>query len=251
MKSKEIYNIINEIAPYDTQMSFDNSGFLVGDKNAEVSKVLICLDITSPVVEEAKEKNCQLILSHHPIIFNPAKKVLAGTPLYNLAVSGISAICSHTNLDIGEIVGVNKSLAETLELVNFKKEDYSECVFSAELEYEMTAGEFSEYVKEKLSAPYTVFTRGTEDKIIKKIAFCSGSGGDFIFDSIGNCDAFLTGEAKHHELIFAWEQNFPMFVCGHYATEKIFDKYLKEYLESKCEGVEFILSENEEDPVEI
>ncbi len=246
---KDIYKIIDGAAPFSESMSFDNTGILVGDPEAKADKALIALDISLPVVEEAKRIGADLIVSHHPIIFNPAKKIIKGTALYELAVSGISAICCHTNLDVSLVCGVNKSLSERLGLIDFKRDENSECMFTAELENELTARDFCSLVKENLNAPYTVFTRGTEDKKIKKIGFCSGAGGEFVFDAIGSCDAYLTGEAKHHELLFAYEREYPVFVAGHYATEKIFAESFRDYLLTKIDDTEFVLSLDENDPV--
>ena len=248
-KVQDIYNVIDKAAPFSESMSFDNTGILVGNPDAEVKKALIALDISVPVVEEAHKLGVNLVISHHPIIFNPAKKVMVNSALYNMVAYGISAICCHTNLDVSLACGVNKALSKKLGLVNFKRDENSECMFTAELPNEIKASEFSELLKEKLNAPYTVYTRGTENKLIKKLGFCSGAGGEFVFDAVKSCDAYFTGEAKHHELLFAFEKNYPMFVAGHYATEKIFDEELKSYLLGEIGDVEFILSSEDLDPV--
>ena len=245
---KDIYKIIDEAAPFSTQMSFDNSGLLVGDPGMTVKKALICLDITRPVVREAKEKGCELILSHHPVIFNPARKVMSGTALYDLITGGFSAICSHTNLDVSLVCGVNRSLSDTLGLVNFTRDGSSECMFTAELPEVMNPADFLALLKEKLHAPYARVTSVDQNRKIKKIGFCSGSGGEFVFDAVSTCDAYLTGEAKHHELLFALENDFPMFTAGHYATERIFAGPFAEYLASQISDVEFIVSSSEKDP---
>ena len=100
MKASEIYQAIDEMAPFSVHASYDNPGFLIGDQNAEVTKVLLALDITVPVVQEAAQLGAELIVSHHPVIFHPIRQLLAGSVCYELAQSGISAICAHTNLDV-------------------------------------------------------------------------------------------------------------------------------------------------------
>ena len=115
----EIYSYIDSIAPFDTQMDFDNSGLLVGSKNDKVDKVLLALDITNEVVEEANNLNANLIISHHPIIFKPIKSLSSDSIPYKLAKYGISAICAHTNLDMSN-QGVNKCLADALGLKDTK-----------------------------------------------------------------------------------------------------------------------------------
>ena len=245
MKVIDVYNAIDEKAPFATAMDFDNVGMLVGDKYAEVTRVLLALDITKDVVAEAEKLGANLIVSHHPVIFNPVKRLAAGTALYELASKGIAAVCCHTNVDLSPEIGTNKMLADVLELENFTCE--GECLFSGALKKAMTAAEFAAFVSAKLNAPYITYT--DSDKTIKKIGFCSGSGGEFVFEATDSCDAYLTGEAHHHELLFAKEQNFPMFVAGHYATERPFVDIMKNYLSAKFPAAEFIVSTADTDPV--
>lgn len=94
-----IYGKLNSLAPFATQESWDNSGLLVGDPDAEVKTALVVLDITAEAVREAREIGAELIISHHPVIFHPLKKVESGSVVWELAQAGISAICAHTNLD--------------------------------------------------------------------------------------------------------------------------------------------------------
>ena len=116
---KDIYDALDRYAPFSTQMSFDNAGFLVGRSGQAVSRLLVALDITEEVVSEAAELGCQLIVSHHPVIFRPARSITdettTGRILLALAEGGISAICAHTNLDAA-VGGVNDALAERLGL---------------------------------------------------------------------------------------------------------------------------------------
>ena len=119
VKVQDIYNFIDEIAPFDTAMDFDNVGMLVGNMNQEVAKVLLALDITPDVVNEAKTIGAHLILSHHPVIFNPIKSLDTSNAVYMLSGNNISAICAHTNLDMAPF-GVNTCLAGTLKLYNLE-----------------------------------------------------------------------------------------------------------------------------------
>ncbi len=245
MKIIDIYNAIDEKAPFETALDFDNVGVLVGDKEAEVTKVLLALDITLPVVKEAKALGAELIVSHHPIIFNPLKKLAADTAVYELAAGGIGAVCCHTNVDLSMEIGTNKALAEALELEDFSHE--GDCLFSAALKEAMSASDFAAFAADKLNAPYLTYT--DSDRIIRKIGFCSGAGGEFVYAAADCCDAYLTGEAHHHELLFAREQDLPMFVAGHYATERMFTSAMKNYLSEKFPAVEFIISTADTDPV--
>ena len=113
----DVYNFINSFAPFNTAEDFDNVGLLVGDKKATISKALVCLDCTEEVIAEAITIGANLIISHHPIIFSPLKKVLSDSIVYKLIQNSISVISAHTNLDIAPM-GVADNLAEKMELEN-------------------------------------------------------------------------------------------------------------------------------------
>ena len=112
-----VYDFLQEKAPFELQLGFDNAGFLVGRRDAAVSRILVSLDITEPVIQEAVERKAQLIVSHHPVIWGGAKSVTDQTPtgrkLLALAENHIAAICAHTNLDT-VADGVNDALARRL-----------------------------------------------------------------------------------------------------------------------------------------
>ena len=100
---KDIFQFVDSIAPFETQEGFDNAGFLVGRGGREVRKVLVALDITLEVADEAVSQGAELILAHHPVIFQPVQSVTDGTVtgrvLLELLEHGVAAICAHTNLD--------------------------------------------------------------------------------------------------------------------------------------------------------
>ena len=116
---KDIYQFIDKLAPFSIQENFDNAGFLVGRTTRDVSRVLVALDITVPVILEAEQVGAELIVAHHPVIFYPLKGVTDTDPAQErvllLAEKGIAAICAHTNLDAAA-EGVNDLLAQALEL---------------------------------------------------------------------------------------------------------------------------------------
>ena len=115
---RDIYNFLDSIAPFKTAMDFDNCGLLVGNMSESINKVLLSLDITREIVGEAESIGANLIISHHPVIFNPLKKLLSDCVPYMLAKKGIGAICAHTNLDMADGCGVNACLAKAIGLKN-------------------------------------------------------------------------------------------------------------------------------------
>lgn len=240
-KISEIYAYIDKIAPFDSAMDFDNPGLLCGNKNAETERALVCLDITAPVVKEAKKLGCNLIISHHPVIFKPLYSLESGSVPYMLASSGITAICAHTNLDLSP-VGTNAQLAKKLDLAAVEMVE-NEPIAIGLLKHEMSPLNFAKHVKEKLGCKGLRYLSG--GKNIKKVGICTGSGGDMLCKISDKIDAFITGEIKHHELINAAAVNITVADIGHYRSEFIVCAPLASILSTRFKDVEFIVSESD------
>ncbi len=245
---KEIYDYIDSFAPFDTAEGYDNVGILAGDPNENITRVLLALDITTAVVKKAEEINARLIISHHPVIFRPVRSVMKGTALYELVQSGISAICAHTNLDKSQEFGVNTALASAMGLKNCKISDKSELLFTADTEKAMTAEEFAVSVKNSIGLDSIAYTNG--GRMINKVGFCSGAGGDEIFTAKADgCDAFVTGELKHHEIIFANENNISAYILGHFGSENVVIKPLAKKLSERFTDITFEVIQGDTDGV--
>lgn len=240
MKISTVYNYIDTIAPFEMQMSFDNAGLLVGNVDGEFENALLSLDITPQVVREAVDKNCQLIISHHPVIFQPLKKCLADNLVYQLAQNGLTAICAHTNFDMA-VGGVNDALCQLLD-INVKNVDQVSSAFRmGTLQQSMTAKEFAAIVAERL---HTVVRLTNAEKIVQTIAVCGGSGGDFYADAFcAGAQMLLTGEAKHHELLDAQALVFSLAVAGHFETETVAMPFLAKRLQVVFPQNKFLISE--------
>ena len=206
---KEIYQLIDNFAPFETQMDFDNAGFLVGWGDSAVERVLVALDITKVVVEEAVRRGCQLIVSHHPVIFGGVKSVtdetVTGQVLLALAENGLSAICAHTNLDAAE-GGVNDCLAQRLGLTDtvLLEQDgtdrrgraYGIGRIGQAHKTGLSGAEYAAYVKEKLGARSVRF----EDAGIpvSRVAVGGGSCGSMLEQvRAAGCDTFVTADVKY------------------------------------------------------
>lgn len=227
----EIYNYLDKKYPYRFQESYDNSGIMV-NCGREINKVVVSLDITNAVINYASSIEADLILSHHPVIFNPIKRVEYNTPVFNLISNGISAISAHTNFDIAE-GGVNDALASKLGLQNitpvFKVSEHMNngmphgnyICRAGELCTEMLPFDFANYVSEKLIGRHGMeYVDG--GKPVKRVAVGGGACGEYTFEcGRYGIDAFVTGEAKHHEMIYAAENGITLIAAGHYATEQV------------------------------
>lgn len=240
---KDIYEYINSIAPFENQCEWDNSGFLVGCKDNEVKKIGVVLDITTASVDYAAKNGIDLIVSHHPVIFRAVKHFTDGDLPFALASKGISAICAHTNLDIAK-GGVNDALAEILGFENVSLfADSGDLSMIRIAEIDETDGEsLAKYVAEKLNAPVRIADSGRK---IRKVAFCGGSANEFVPDVAANgCDAYITGELKHHEFLDALEMGVTVITAGHFETENPVVAVLAEKLKNNFDVEVQIIPQN-------
>ncbi len=226
MKLKEIYDFLDSIAPFKTQCDFDNAGFLVGDINEEFKGAVVALDVTEGAIKYAESIGANLIISHHPVIFEPLKSVTCESLVYRLIKSGINVISAHTNLDMAE-GGINDKLAELIGLENVGKIVPEGEVFAArmgEIPEEMSADEFGLYLKGIFSGAIKYCD---PEKPIKRIAICSGSGGSLLEEiAKEGADAFVTADVKHNVFLDAAHLGISIYDCGHFDTEDIIVKPL-------------------------
>ncbi len=242
MKNIDILNCLEEWCPKSTAASYDNVGFLVGDQNQEITKILVALDCTSRVIEEAKNLGANLIVTHHPIIWAPLKNITEQTRVFKLIKNGISVISCHTNLDVAK-GGVNDCLAKALGLKSVKILDNLEGDFSSrygELDKALTPDEFALYVKEKLN---TVVRFSTGKTNIKRVAICGGAGSEMLVPALlSGCDALVTADVKHSTFITAEEKGLTLIDAGHFNTENMIISPLAEYIRTRS-GIEVFVSE--------
>ena len=249
---KDILEKLEQLSPLSMAMDWDNSGFLVGDREAEIHRVLIAVDATKDVVEEAVEKRADLILTHHPMIFKPIKRVVkedtVGEKIITLARHNISVVCMHTNFDV---IGMADEVADRLDL---KNKEVLEVTFEddiskeglgrfGELPREMSLKELAELVKLKFRIP-NVMMYGESDAIVEKVAICGGSGRSMIPYAIKNgCREFITGDIDYHSALDAMQDGLYLIDAGHFGIEKIFIPYMKDFFAREVRDVVAISSE--------
>lgn len=242
----EIYDYIDSFAPFETAMNFDNAGLLIGSRNMTSENVLLSLDVTTDVINEAAEKNIGIIISHHPIIFNPIKSISAESVQYLAAKNNIAVISAHTNLDIAKN-GVNDSLAAAIGIVS-ENGTNDDCMLIGELENEFTSYDFAVHIKSVINCRGLRYTK--RNGLIKKAAVACGAGGSSIFNAVKNgADAIITGEIKHHEILFAIENNVSVYDLGHFQSEDLIINILAKKLSEHFKETIFEKAESDTDRV--
>lgn len=236
----DIYNFIDNLAPFKTALDFDNVGFLIGNMSCVVTKVLVALDVNDEVIAEAEKKGAQLIISHHPVIFKPLKNIMSNTIPYKLVQKGFCVISAHTNFDIAEN-GVNTQLAKALELDDIHLVE-GECMAVGNLKNEMSTKEFATYIKSKLGCNGLRYTSCNQK--IKRVAVGGGACGEYIYlaKEFG-ADAFITGEIKHNYILESKQIGLTVVDVGHYKSEDVVIQPLVDMLSEKFANVSFEKSE--------
>lgn len=238
---KTVSDYINSFAAYDSCCDWDNCGILVGDGEQAVKKIGLCLDLTNETFKNAKDENVDLIITHHPLIFTPQKNFLAGDKSFELVKAGMSLISIHTPFDCAQ-GGVNDVLCEIFGLTDVKGIDSDETkIPMARIGSIKTQSstEFASFVAQKLD---TVCRVVNCNNTVSRVAVCGGAGMDFFDDVIREgADAYVTGEIKHHEMLYAKEKGITIIDAGHFKTENPSMVYLKNKLEKDFKEVEFVM----------
>lgn len=259
MNYLKLEGILKGICPEDLQEEWDNSGLQIGFGDYDVKRVLVTLEVTEDVVNEAIEKSVDLIVTHHPLFFGSFNKItpdlLPTKYAIRLISAGIGVYSCHTNFDKMS-GGNNDYIGNLLGITGVQGNDF---LRYGELEREMTIGEFSRVISEKLDVdPGSLRFIGTLDgsRKIRKIAWCTGAGADFIMDAFDlKADVYVTGDIKYHEARTIEEFGLCCIDIGHFGSEKIFTEnmanILNRYFEKNCpvdDTLEVISSEMDKDP---
>lgn len=237
IKVKDVFDFLNSKYPVDTAREFDNVGILVGDANSIVNRCVVALDCDINTVAAARECAAELIVTHHPVIFDGLKDVLSGSVVSELIKSGISVISMHTNLDIAT-GGVTERLCETLGLTNVAHYTAHDGFLIRRADCSVAdADNLALHIKGKLGGAVR-YVKGSSD--IKQVLVCSGSGGDFLEDVIdGGFDALIAGDIKHNVFIKAVNCGVAVFDAGHYNSENVIVEPLVKMLSSRFTQVDF------------
>ncbi len=248
MKVKEILGVIDTAYPFAAAEDWDHSGLLVGDPEAEVTKVFVAVDATDEIIEEARERGAQLLFTHHPLLFHPLSAVVAddfiGRRVLSLAKNDMSYIAAHTNYDVirmGRLAAERLSVAVEGPLeASFGPEGLG---FVGTLSAPVSLADFAKQLREAFGLP-SVEVYGDPEKTVERVAMLPGSGRhEYTLGLAQNADVYVTGDMDHHSGIDAAAQGMAVIDAGHYGVEQIFVADAAAYLRKHCPGVEVMEEE--------
>lgn len=257
MKIKEVLSALERFAPLPLQEGWDNAGLQIGLTEAEVSGALLCLDVNEAIVDEAIEKGCNLIVSHHPLLFKGLKTIsdadYVQRTVMKAILNRIAIVSMHTNMDNAK-GGVNYKIAEHLGLhdVEFFAEKSGNVEAGSGvvglLPEPMSATAFIQLVKERFGVKCAQCNELLL-RPVNKVAICGGSGDFLLSDAIAQgADAFITGE-MHYHVYFGQEQKIQICVIGHYESEQFTSEIFKSIIEDECPGLPVMIAETSTNPI--
>lgn len=235
-----VYDWLNEIAPFETAESYDNVGLLIGSMNAPVERILVALDATPDVLDEAMEKDVHLIVTHHPLMFRGTKRILEddyeGQVISRLIRQRMNLIAAHTNLDQSPLYSGSAALVKALKLQNVRQEGF---MFVGDMP---DAPVRADVLRGRIAAceDAAVYQFGRNDALITTLGI-SGGAYDEGFEqarSMG-AQAYLTGEVRHHNALAAIGTGFVLYQGGHFGTEAPLVPLLAEALQNALNALKY------------
>lgn len=249
MNLKDVIAILEEQSPKSLACDWDNVGLLAGRTDKEIQKIYIALDATDEAVEAAVEAGADLLLTHHPLIFKGMKRIVSedfiGRRLIKLIQNDIPYYAMHTNFDVkgmadlsAAMLGLEKTeVLDVTAVLEGKEEGIGRVGWFME---PMTAEECAGFVRAVFSLK-EIKVFGDPNRVLSRAAISPGSGKSEIDRAIAKkADVLITGDIDHHDGIDGAARGLCIMDAGHYGLEHIFIRYMKEYLEKHCTGVEVI-----------
>lgn len=258
MNIKEVISALERFAPLPLQEDWDNAGLQVGLTEVEVSGALLCLDVTEAIVDEAINNGCNLIVSHHPLIFHKLSNLTGSDYVQRAIIKAIrydiAIVSMHTNMDNAK-GGVNFKIAEKMGLSDvrfFAKKEIGGIKCGAgtigKWDESLAADDFVKKLKETFCVE-CVECNELLRRPIKKVAICGGAGAFLLDEAIREgADAFVTGEMSYHNF-FGHEQQIQIAVIGHYQSEQFTSEIFKSIIEEECPGVRCVATQTDTNPI--
>lgn len=256
-KVRDISNAIENFAPIRLQEDYDNAGLQVGDPDMEVSAVLLCLDVTEEILQEAIERSCNMIISHHPLIFRGLKNVTGKDPIQRIVIealrNNVAIYSAHTNLDSAR-EGVSHEIGNILNLSDMKvldpKPDDSSVGIGVIGDMKPTPKlEFLRRLKEKFNVKALKYSAHSPKLVIKRPAVCGGSGAFLIKKAIEEgADAIVTGDVKYHDFT-SFGGDILIADIGHYESELCSSKIFSRIIRDRFPEMVVYFAEKESNPI--
>lgn len=248
---------IEQFAPLPLQEDYDNAGLQVGFRDRPVDAVMLCLDVTDEVLDEALRRQCNMIVSHHPLIFRGLKNLTGSDETQRIAIKalqhGIAIYSAHTNLD-STWNGVSHEMAHILGVANLSVLDPKT---GSESEGIGVVGdikptpklEFLRRIKEKFNVRCLRYSSQSSAIVIKRVALCGGSGASLIRNAIAaKADLFVTGDVKYHDFA-GYGQEIVIADIGHYESELCSMKIFSRIIRERYPELVVYFSEDQKNPV--
>lgn len=249
MRCRDVTGKLEELAPRRLACDWDNPGLLVGWEDQDVGRVLVALDATDEVVEQAVKERVDLLVTHHPLVFRPLKQIndqsFTGRRILTLVQHGISCFAMHTNFDIAPGCMADLAAARLglcggvpLEVTGEEQGEPVGIGKAGTLEKAVELGELARQVKDRFGLPFvTVYGMESVTGPITRVAVSPGSGGSMLRHGIAaGAQVLVTGDIGHHEGIDAAADHMAVIDAGHYGLEHLFIPFVKEYLEKFSGG---------------
>jgi dinuclear metal center YbgI/SA1388 family protein len=258
VKIRQVLDALEQFAPLPLQESWDNAGLQLGLTEAEVSGALLCLDVNEQIIDEAIRRGCNLVVSHHPLLFRGLKQISGADYVQRCVIKALKndivVVSLHTNMDNAQ-GGVNWKIAERLGLQNGqffaqKTVDGIEAGSGVVGEFPsaMPARAFVELVKKQFGVQCAMCNELLE-RPVRKVALCGGAGDFLLPDAVAlGADAFITGEMHYHQY-FGYEQRIQICVIGHYQSEQYTTEIFRDIIQKECPGVTTCIAETSTNPI--
>lgn len=280
VKVKDIARTIEDFAPKALQEDYDNTGLQVGDPEMPVSAILLCLDVTEEILEEAAVRQCNMVISHHPLLFKGLKEITGSTSTERIVMrairENIAIYSAHTNLD-SAWDGVSHEMAHLLGMENLhvlepkpvgthpgasseSGEPHPGDAAEADAANEVGLGvvgdlrptpvlEFLRKVKETFNVKALRYSDNAPCLVVKRVALCGGSGASMIRDAIkAGADAFITGDVKYHDYT-SYARDILIADIGHYEGELCARQIFSRILRSRYPDIILYFAESESNPI--
>ena len=256
LKLIQIVEVANRKFPFNLSEPWDNTGIQVGDPHRGISNIAFSLDVNPATIHFAKNNSCELIVSHHPILINPVKNILAsdltGETIMMAIKSEVDIIALHTNLDAAE-GGLNDCLAKLLGLQEVTIPDQASCARAGRLEEPISFESLNDLVKQKWSLNGTTLICDDPSRMVSRVFLASGSGSGYLGRAVAEgADVMITGDVKYHSAVDALRLGLPIIDAGHFGMEKHAIKLMADSFREEFEkmGVRIVCHEchDEKDP---